>query len=656
MKDNMPKIEVMSETLSNKIAAGEVIERPASVIKELVENSIDASSTRIEVYVEEGGLTRIKVIDNGSGMDQADASLAFGRHATSKLKSDKDLFQITTLGFRGEALPSIASVSHVTLQTWDGQSEAGTEVRLEGGKIVSISDAPLRQGTRIEVSDLFYNTPARYKYLKSIHTELSHVSDYMNRLALAHPQIAFQLTHNGRELLSTNGRGDQLQVLAAIYGPSMAKQMLPFKAQHIDFDISGYLAKPEITRSNRSYISIIINGRYLRNYSLNQAILKAYHTLLPVNRYPIVLLAIRMDPSLLDINVHPAKLEARISKEAELVAWLEEELKKVLHQAELIPSPLRQLKIKQPVVVQETLDLRLPTQHRDRMEMSKGAQKIDHENTHETFNIIDQEDAYYRHQEDRQVEKETAEINKQAGQRTEEKDEQVKPLADIDEKPETVAGADERAIQGPQSEYVSDPNRMSAKIPLLAPLGQLHGTYILAQNEEGLYMIDQHAAQERIWYEHFYEKLNHPPRTNQELLLPLVLEFTASEFELLGEHRAFLEHIGLKFEEFGYHSYRLRSHPNWFPEGEEEDLIREIIDLITRQKKQLEWIYFREKVAIMMSCKQAIKANHYLTFAEMEALLEQLRTSSNPFTCPHGRPITVLLSTYDIEKMFKRVM
>lgn len=700
----MSTIEIMSEALSNKIAAGEVIERPASVVKELVENSIDAGSSRIEVHVAEGGLSSIKVIDNGRGMDRADASLAFARHATSKLKDDKELFRIMTLGFRGEALPSISSVSHVTLQTWDGEADTGTEVRLEGGKVIHVTDAPLRQGTRIEVTDLFYNTPARYKYLKTIHTELSHIIDYINRLALAHPKISFLLSHNGRELLKTNGQGERLQVLAAIYGASIAKQMLPFSAEHIDFEVSGYLTKPDITRSNRQYLSIFINGRYLKNYAISQAILKAYHTLLPVNRYPIVMLSINMDPSLIDINVHPAKLEARVSKEAELTEWLEAELKKTLHQAQLIPSPLRQLKIKQPVVVQEQLDLRLPLGERREWGEKGSAQLQENKSPYESdwtgersedgaIHRVQNPVQYQGQQEAQTDEAEPEEIVQRPEARVQEPMESVhEPMDRVQEPADSVhgpmgrtqepiqseqgadqpleqdlmkdsvkpQGTDQEAVErlgsAPSPPASTDIPPSKAKIPLLSPLGQLHGTYILAQNEDGLYMIDQHAAQERIWYEYFYQQLNQPARANQELLIPLVLEFTASEYSLMEEHLSFLEQIGLKFEEFGYHSYMLRSHPHWFPEGEEEALVREIVELITHQKKQLEWIYFREKVAIMMSCKQAIKANHFLSYAEMEALLERLRTSSNPFTCPHGRPITVLLSKYDIEKMFKRVM
>lgn len=586
----MPIIQIMNEHLSNKIAAGEVVERPASVVKELVENAIDARSTIIEVYVDEGGLGKIRVVDNGEGMDREDAILSFERHSTSKVKTDRDLFQISTLGFRGEALPSIAAVSRVRLQTWNAQDEVGTQVLIQGGTIKETSDAPLRKGTIIEVNDLFYNTPARYKYLKTIHTELSHISDYMNRLALAHPAISFKFLHNGRELLTTNGNGQHLGVISAIYGYSAAKQMIPFQANHIDFEVEGFVGQPELSRANRQFISIIINGRYIRHYGLNQAITRAYHTRLPIHRYPVAILSIKMDPSLLDINVHPAKLEARLSKEKELIEWLEKELRGVLDQEQAIPQPLQENKKRaKDENVQQTLHLQLPEPPKE-TEISETVR------------------------------------NKPVNEHIKERGKEL------------ILSSDRE------------------KIPLLYPLAQLHGTYILAQNDQGLYMIDQHAAQERIWYEYFYERLNEPIRANQELLIPIVLEFTSGEFTLIRENIEQLQAIGLFLEEFGHHSYIIRSHPQWFPSGEEERLMRDMIQYIIDKKGKVEWIVIREKVAIMMSCKQAIKANHHLTRAEMEALLEKLRESSNPFTCPHGRPITVLLSTYDIEKMFKRVM
>ncbi|MDQ0337351.1 DNA mismatch repair protein MutL [Caldalkalibacillus uzonensis] len=634
----MTRIQVMNEVLANKIAAGEVVERPSSVVKELVENAIDAQSTVIKVEVEDGGLKKIKVTDNGIGMSRQDSQLAFERHATSKVRTERDLFRIHTLGFRGEALPSIAAVAKVSLQTWDGQEKAGTRLCLEGGQVTSVEDAPLRQGTVVEVTDLFYNTPARYKYLKTLHTELSHISDWMNRLALAHTAISFCLLHNGRTLLSTSGNGDRLHILAGIYGHQAARQMIPFQATHLDFEAEGLLSKPDLTRANRHYLTVIVNGRYVKHPGIHKAVLQAYHTLLPVNRYPVVVLDLKMDPSLLDVNVHPSKLEIRLSKEKELLGWLEGEIKKALQEQSLIPAPLsggNRRRQHQQQAVQQTFNLRLPEQKEDQ---SAQGDREDQQASHGTRHPAGTVGQIHDH---KQVHDQLSQYDQQA----QTSDESIEQQTEA-----TVPDQSAASAADPEQETSAD------KIPLLYPLAQLHGTYILAQNEQGLYMIDQHAAQERIWYEHFAKKLNQPERVSQDLAVPLVLEFTAGEAALINKHQDMLKKIGLFLEEFGHHAYIVRSHPAWFPEGEEEILIREIIDTVIRHKGKLEWIYFRDEVAKMMACKQSIKANQYLTRAEMEALLEQLRQSSNPFTCPHGRPITVLLTKYDIEKMFKRVM
>lgn len=311
----MGKIRILDDHLANQIAAGEVVERPASVVKELVENAIDADADRIAVQLEEGGIRSIRVSDNGCGMDREDAQLAFARHATSKIRRERDLFAIRTLGFRGEALPSIASVSRLTLTTQDGSDQPAIRLKLEGGETVSIEETSRSRGTDVWVEDLFYNTPARLKYLKTVNTEVSHVADVIGRLALAHPNRAFSLRHNQRELFRTPGDGKLIHVIHALYGKQVASHMVPLEAEDPDFRLTGLVARPEVTRSNRSYLSIILNGRYIRSVPLVQAVLQAYDTLLPVGRYPIGVLCVETDPKLVDVNVHPAKLEVRISKE-----------------------------------------------------------------------------------------------------------------------------------------------------------------------------------------------------------------------------------------------------------------------------------------------------------------------------------------------------
>ncbi|MGG4551469.1 DNA mismatch repair endonuclease MutL, partial [Paenibacillus humicus] len=338
----MAHIVVLDEHIANQIAAGEVVERPSSVVKELVENAVDAGARKIDVQVEEGGLQLIRVTDNGSGIEAEDCEKAFYRHATSKLLSGRDLFQIRSLGFRGEALPSIAAVAKVQLVTSSNDSGLGRVIVIEGGSLKQNEETAAPQGTDITIKELFYNTPARLKYMKTIQTELGHISDVMYRQALAHPEIAITLRHNGNTLLQTQGNGDLLQVIASIYGINASRAMVPIAADNLDYKISGFVGRPDLTRSNRSGMSTIVNGRYIRNQGLYQAILRAYHTLLPINRYPLVVLQLEMHPSLVDVNVHPSKLEVRFSKEAELNAFVEESIRRLLQGQVLIPQVVKQ--------------------------------------------------------------------------------------------------------------------------------------------------------------------------------------------------------------------------------------------------------------------------------------------------------------------------
>lgn len=608
------KIFQLPDTLANKIAAGEVVERPASVVKELVENSIDANSSWIKIDIIEAGLTQIKITDNGEGMSEEDAERAFLRHATSKIKSETDLFHVKTLGFRGEALASIASVSKLTIKTSQGD-HAGVLLTLEGGKVINKNRSDARQGSEIAVKELFFNTPARLKYMKTIHTELGHITDLLNRLALAHPNIRFEATHNDKSLFKTSGTGDLLQVISQIYGMSVAKKMIPVKAETLDFSITGYASLPEVTRASRSYISTIINGRYIRSIPLSKAITKAYYTLLPIHRSPIVVLNITMDPILVDVNVHPTKLEVRFSKEKELFATIEEMIRTKLRSMTLIPEvESSQFKKNKPIQNQFDFDRTPP-------EPSVSDSFMNH--------VVNEEQVII--QNEKNLAKEANHTHDIVDQST---DEAPKPNPDWEN---------------------SDPARNEKRIPPFYPIGQLQGTYIMAQNELGLYMIDQHAAQERIKYEIFKEKLGKPMNNVQDLLLPLTFDFSKQETIFIEKFQDELTAVGLFFEPFGNQAFAIRSYPTWFPEGYEEETIREMIDQIMQNEKvDIEAI--REEAAIMMACKGSIKANHYLNNDDMIRLLDSLRRTTDPFTCPHGRPIIVHFSTYELEKMFKRVM
>ncbi|KKB71771.1 MULTISPECIES: DNA mismatch repair endonuclease MutL [Bacillus] len=629
----MAKIVQLPDDLSNKIAAGEVVERPASVVKELVENAIDANSSVIEIDVEEAGLSSIKVLDDGEGMDAEDCKTAFLRHATSKIKDENDLFRVRTLGFRGEALPSIASVSHVSIKTSTGEG-AGTHLTLQGGRIISEQKSSSRRGTEITVSNLFFNTPARLKYMKTIHTELGNITDVVNRIALAHPEVSIRLRHQGKTLLQTNGNGDVRHVLAAIYGTAVARKMIPLHASSLDFEVKGYIALPEITRASRNYMSSVVNGRYIKNFPLVKAIHEGYHTLLPIGRHPITFIEINMDPLLVDVNVHPSKLEVRLSKETELHELLRDAIKDVFKQRQLIPSVQTPKKTAPPIIKPEQ-------------------QKLDFDNRPEPA-------------DEPKTERETApayspmklsSVVKEAPIQTEEREESIAQEAPP-EPPEIEVRMPDEQDEAPlyiEQEHEEEAVEPKERVPIMYPIGQMHGTYILAQNENGLYIIDQHAAQERIKYEYFREKVGEVEPNVQDLLVPLTLHYSKNEAIIIDEHLEDLAKVGVFLESFGAGSYIVRCHPTWFPKGEETTLIEEIIQQVL-DNRNIDIKKLREEAAIMMSCKGSIKANHHLRDDEIRALLDELRRTSDPFTCPHGRPIIIHYSTYEMEKMFKRVM
>jgi len=608
-KSDKMTINVLPDVLANKIAAGEVVERPASVVKELVENSIDAKSTLIKVELKEAGLEQICVTDNGIGMSATDCERAFLRHATSKIDHDRDLFHIKTLGFRGEALASIAAVSQLTLQSSQG-NEAGTLLALDGGKIISRAKSDARQGTKITVNHLFYNTPARLKYMKTIHTELGHITDLLNRMAFAHPHIRFDVFHNGKRLFRTSGANDLRQVISQIYGLNVAQKMLAVEKNTLDFQIDGYLSKPELTRASRNYITTIINGRYIRSPLLFKAIMRAYHTLLPIHRYPIVVLNIQMDPVLVDVNVHPTKLEVRFSKDQELMEVVEQSLYETLSETRLIPE-VKRANHRENSPVQQTINFQQTDPKLGRR------QPFTVNNAGKSLSIKENNHAV----------------------KTSENDHLIEPIKH----------------EQPLAEASTPTKSVDKRIPEMYPIGQLHGTYILAQNENGLYMIDQHAAQERIKYEYYQQKLANPHHESQDLLMPITFEFTKSEAIFIEQFKEELASIGLNFETFGKDSYIIRSYPTWFPEGLEEQIIRDLVEQIM-QEGMIDIRSLREEAAITLACKRSIKANEYLNIEAMNYLLNDLQQTKDPFTCPHGRPIIVHFSTNDIEKMFKRIM
>lgn len=587
----MPKIQVMDEILANKIAAGEVVERCSSVVKELVENSIDAESTEIKIELIDAGTKEIKVIDNGIGMEHADAINCFARHATSKIRDENDLFHIETLGFRGEALASIASVSKVELRTSTG--EVGTVVKINGGVVESVSRGDARRGTVMCIQNLFYNTPARLKHLKSLYTELASITDYVNKIALSHTHIKFILRNNDNVILNTDGTGNLLKTIKDIYGVSVAKKMIAVTGTNPDYQIEGYLSLPEIHRSNRNAMVTLVNGRVVRNAELNRAINDAYHSYKPDNRYPIVVLDITVDPSLVDVNIHPTKMDIKFSKLEELTTLITDMIHQKLQHKTLIPHITET-----PVIKKEE-----PKPRYEEM-------KLDFDQT-----IYEEATTYI-------------------------------PVNDSFITPEKEQ-ANERLF----TEEVSDKKE---RMPELYPVGIVHGTYIICQNDLGMYMIDQHAAKERINYERYKKEMGNPSDHAISLMFPITIELPANEFIILKENFARLRSLKFEIDEFGMNSVIIKSHPVWLPKDYEEQAIRKIIEVIISCEKNFSIEKFNEKIATMLSCKMAIKANQFISMEEATALLEDLRNCDNPFHCPHGRPTTIFYSNYDIEKLFKR--
>lgn len=654
------KIKELELSLANKIAAGEVVERPASVVKELLENAIDAQATQIDITIKESGIQSIRVVDNGTGIEEDDIAKAFGRHATSKINNDYDLFHIRTLGFRGEALASISSVSRVTMKTCtDGM--LGHEVRVENDEITKKQPAKAKKGTDILVEDLFYNTPARLKYVKSLYTELGKITDIVNRMAMSHPNIAFNLVSDDKTVISTNGSGRTNEVMAEIYGMKIAKDLVPINGETDDYVVNGFICKPEHTRSNRHYISIFINGRYIKNFVLNKAIIEGYHTLLPIGRYPIVYLNIEMDPILVDVNVHPTKLEVRLSKEQLLYDLINQKIKEAFRGMSLIPDTSlekqKPKKSQKEIFEQQKIDFEAKrnqniTQQQQVSHKSESVEEIEKTNDatsrepSPSWQFKDKTEHHSVIQEDTIKQEDNRDIDVQHDE-----PEHIENNEETYEVQDTVEYVD-TPYQAPiEEEQVSE----APRVPYMEVVGQVHGTYIVAQNDTGMFMIDQHAAQERIKYEFFKEKIGEVTNETQSLLLPLTFNFSKDEHMIIEKYLQSLAEAGVFLEPIGHHDYMVSEYPVWLPNVDAEEIIKDMIDYVLNHEK-VDIKKLREDAAIMMSCKKSIKANHYLRNHEMSHLIDELRETTDPFTCPHGRPIIIELTTYELEKLFKRVM
>lgn len=585
----MSSIKVMNEILANKINAGEVVEKCVSIVKELVENSIDAGSDDIKIYLKESGLKEIKVIDNGIGMDKEDAILAFQRHATSKLLKEDDLFNINTLGFRGEALPSIAVISEVVLKTT--KDNVSTLIHIKGGKLLENTSCEARSGTTITVSNIFYNTPARLKYLKSPYSELANIVDYINKIALSYPNIKFKLVNDDKELLNTDGSSNLLKVIKEIFGLDVAKRMIYIKEENEDYEIDGYISLPEVTRRTKNNMITLVNGRVIKNYELNNTINDAYHTFKEDSRYPIVVLNIKADPVLLDVNIHPTKLDVKFSNFENLTELITKSITSALKTKLLIPKIEAKEKISVPTYEEIKLDFN-STIEEEQQEYKKNLE-----------NYINGNDI---------LKKEIAE------------------------------------------ETVVEQIKNNEKLEELYPIGIALGTYIICENDKGIYLIDQHAAKERINYEKYKYILTHPKQDSISLLIPIILEYPLNEYIIIKENIDFIRSLNIEIEDFGSNSFRITAHPTWLPSGFEEEAIKKILDLIINKEKDFSIEKFNDRLAMTVSCKMSKKANTYSSISEMENLIKDLKKCNNPYHCPHGRPTIIHYSIYELEKLFKR--
>ena len=707
----MGKINILSAELSNKIAAGEVVERPSSVVKELVENSIDAGSTNIKILIKEFGIQQIRIIDNGSGITNDDLARAFLRHATSKISADYDLFHIETLGFRGEALASISSVSKVTIKSCAGEAQ-GKMLILEGGKVVSEEYYAPIKGTDLSVENLFYNTPARLKYLRNPHTEQANITNIIHKFALSYPNVAFELHVDGKITFKTYGDGDVHKILSKIYNMGVARNMIEFSGSNDDYKVFGYISVPEETRASKNYINIFINGRYIKNYGIQNAIIDAYGTLLMINRYPLCVINIEMDPILLDVNVHPTKQEVRLSKEAELIRLIKEVIAERLSNYTYIPQGMNNVLTKkekakiEKINFLDELDNKFgDVEDKNIFSEEKKEPEVDLE-VELSFSDTQEEVASHVIQEDELLfggdllanprEEKTPVQSKENTFNQRSNTQRIKSdLPDLsysphprdsrnkfgdkptkkeienfmnfskkednssyDDRPEKVVSNvvkdDSHFNEIKDAKIVRDDDTKVRTLPDLKVLAQIFKTYILSEADNKLFLIDQHAAAERYNYEKLQREFIERKNYKKQMLIPLMFDFSVDEAAEVRNNLEKFEELGIIFEEFGDNSYVVREFPGWIEEDEEQ-MIKIIVEKVLRNNN-ITFNELRNDAIAMASCKMSIKANQVLTDVEMKKVISDLYECKNPFTCPHGRPIITKMEKKDLEKMFKRIV
>ena len=648
----MSFVHVLDDNTINKIAAGEVVERPASVIKELVENAIDAHADRIEVEITAGGTSFMRVSDNGIGMSRQDAELAILRHATSKIVKVDDLLTIGTLGFRGEALPSIASVSRFTLTTRQAGDELGTEIKISGGSLPEIGETGCGIGTTIRVEDLFFNTPARKKFLKTNNTEGGKINEFIVKLAISNPQIAFKLINNNKVAVSTPGNGDLKDTLQSIYGGTVGSALLPLEFEDEDIRLSGFVTKPSAIRSSRSWQTFIVNGRIIANRAIAKAIDNAYHALIPKTGYPLVALNIQVPQNTIDVNVHPQKSEMKFEDEGRVFKAVYKAVLDAIRPKDEVRQ-LGKLGNMAAGVEQAEIDRHVAHGMQDLHDMSPAAGKLYMENLLAAKDVERASASPARYVPVYEERRQAAMQWREAAARMD----VPKPAEPESENvPETVP----ELVSVPVPEMMPVPEAVPETMPVendreqscrMVPIGQVDNTYIIAQDADGLYIVDQHAAHERILFDRFSARAGEIPV--QQLLVHLMLDFSSHEAEIIEDNLAMLKELGFGMEPSGPKQFRLTEVPADVPSGEAEDFIREILASLEELHKPSA-AELRQAAIATASCKAAIKAGFKLNFRQMEILLAELNDTAMPYTCPHGRPTIIKFSTDELAKMFKR--
>lgn len=651
----MSKIQVLDPVTIDKIAAGEVVERPASIVKELAENAIDAGATAITVEIEEGGISYIRIADNGCGIEREEVPSAFLRHSTSKIRTVDDLIHIHSLGFRGEALSSIAAVSQVELITKTAEETFGTRYRIAGGKEEGLEETGAKDGTTFVIRQLFYNTPARRKFLKTPMTEASHVSELMTRMALSHPEISFQFINNGQSRIHTSGNGSLKDVIYHIYGREIAMNLIEIQTEAGDVKISGFLGKPVISRGNRNFENYFINGRYVKNQIVSKAIEDAYKDFTMQHKYPFVALQITMPGEEVDVNVHPAKLEIRFQNQQAVYNAVYEAVDRGLRKEELIP----QVKLEEPKEIPRA-DVPSPAP----APMSKKETKPPQAPAKEERNL----DYFMQKMKERVA----AYHNRESSAEVAAKDQIFRPLQQADRIREAAVYANLSSV-GEKAEKKMENKTGEQEPPRQMDLfeekfldreiraeyhliGQVFDTYWLVEFQDNLYIIDQHAAHERVLYERTLKSMKTREYTSQMISPPVILDLGMQEAALLREYMDRFLRIGFEIEEFGQDSFAVRAVPDNLFSLAKKDLLLQMIDSLSDEvSRKLSPELIDEKVA-SMSCKAAVKGKMKLSAAEADALIGELLTLDNPYHCPHGRPTIIAMSRRELEKKFKRIV